>query len=191
VTGAASSGSQRSPASTQNSQRHGCAGNGGSWPAFGGSISREPGTAGQSAPAVPRDQSAGITDSRRPWRSAWQLARASVHAEQHVMVEAVTDDQQQLTGLNEIYIGQASHQTARYTLTLPEGRAERQASSGLIVPTGTGATGWCPLRLAGAGSTLVLPDPPSVGSPGSSAKPGPQRRPAPPSLKVTWPPGNH
>ena len=34
-----------------------------------------------------------------------------------------------------------SHQSARYTLAVGE-RAERQSSSGLIVATGTGATGW-------------------------------------------------
>jgi hypothetical protein len=38
--------------------------------------------------------------------------------------------------------GQPTHQTARYTLAVPDGRSERQASSGLIVCTGTGATGW-------------------------------------------------
>ena len=54
-----------------------------------------------------------------------------------------SDDGQQLLALNEIYVGHASHQTARYTLGVPDARAERQASSGLIVASGTGATGWC------------------------------------------------
>ncbi len=58
-------------------------------------------------------------------------------------VTARLDDGQELSGLNEIFIGHASHQSARYRLTAPDGRAERQSSSGLIVSTGTGATGWC------------------------------------------------
>ena len=58
-------------------------------------------------------------------------------------VTARLDDGQELSGLNEIFIGHASHQSARYRLTVPDGRAERQSSSGLIVSTGTGATGWC------------------------------------------------
>ena len=59
-----------------------------------------------------------------------------------VMVAAQVDDGQSLVALNEIYIGQPTHQTARYTLSVPGGRSERQASSGLIICTGTGATGW-------------------------------------------------
>ena len=85
-------------------------------------------------------------------------------AQQHVlglvaMVEAITDDGQQLTALNEIYIGQPSHQTARYTLTVPAGHDERQASSGIIVATGTGATGWCRSAWLERKSTLALPAP--------------------------------
>ena len=58
------------------------------------------------------------------------------------MVEALADDGQRLVALNEVFIGQPTHQTAWYSLAVPDGRAERQASSGLIVCTGTGATGW-------------------------------------------------
>jgi len=57
------------------------------------------------------------------------------------LAEALLDDGQRLLALNEIFVGHAGHQSARYTITA-DGRSERQSSSGIIVATGTGATGW-------------------------------------------------
>ncbi|MDQ0584002.1 hypothetical protein [Streptomyces rishiriensis] len=69
---------------------------------------------------------------------------ADTGAEELTMVEAVADDTQRLLALNEIYLGAAGHQTARYRLGLDDdgGAVEAQASSGVLVGTGTGATGW-------------------------------------------------
>ena len=59
------------------------------------------------------------------------------------MVRARLDDGQELCALNEVFVGHVSHQSARYTVATPRGDSERQSSSGLIVGSGTGATGWC------------------------------------------------
>jgi NAD kinase len=64
-----------------------------------------------------------------------------IEVEARVMAEARTDGGERLLALNEIFVGHRSHQSARYTLSLGD-RRERQSSSGLIVATGTGATGW-------------------------------------------------
>ncbi|MGQ4383716.1 hypothetical protein [Streptomyces sp. SAS_270] len=65
-------------------------------------------------------------------------------ADELTMVEAVADDTQRLVALNEIYLGAAGHQTARYRLGFDDDRGvvESQASSGVLVGTGTGASGW-------------------------------------------------
>jgi NAD kinase len=44
-------------------------------------------------------------------------------------VTARLDDGQELSGLNEVFIGHASHQSARYQLTTPDGQAERHSLS--------------------------------------------------------------
>jgi NAD kinase len=68
-------------------------------------------------------------------------APSAVRCDELTMVRARLDDGQELRAVNELFLGHASHQSARYVLTV-DGTAERQSSSGLIVSTGTGATGW-------------------------------------------------
>ena len=57
------------------------------------------------------------------------------------LAEAQTSDQQTLRGFNEIFVGVPTHQSARYRIR--HGKHEEvQSSSGLIVATGSGSTGW-------------------------------------------------
>ncbi|GIH13305.1 NAD(+)/NADH kinase [Rugosimonospora africana] len=71
------------------------------------------------------------------------LADGRAAVARRTMVAASLDDGQELVGLNEVYIGHSSHQSSRYVLSTPDGERELQSSSGVIVGTGTGATGWC------------------------------------------------
>jgi NAD kinase len=82
-------------------------------------------------------------------------------ADELTMVEAVADDTQRLLALNEIYLGPPSHQTARYRIGPDDDThaPEPQASSGVLVGTGTGATGWLRSLWQQHASTLQLPGP--------------------------------
>ena len=71
------------------------------------------------------------------------LLRSSTAVEARTMVSARLDDGQELLGLNEVYIGHVTHQSSRYVVSTPDGHRERHSSSGVVIGTGTGATGWC------------------------------------------------
>lgn len=105
----------------------------------------------------------GVLVRHRPDAAASLMALAAkgqATVERRTMVQAGLDDGQNLIALNEIFVGHTSHQSARYRLTAPDASAsERQSSSGLIVATGTGSTGWCASIAAERGSQLRAPMP--------------------------------
>ena len=55
--------------------------------------------------------------------------------------EAKLNDGQRLLAFNDLFIGAASHVSARYRITFGD-KAEEQSSSGIIVSTLAGSTGW-------------------------------------------------
>ncbi len=57
------------------------------------------------------------------------------------LAEARLADGQRLLAFNDLYVGARSHVSARYTLRAG-GRAEAQSSSGVLISTGAGSTGW-------------------------------------------------
>jgi NAD kinase len=88
-----------------------------------------------------------------------ELLRASVAGRapvQHrTMVEASLDTGEHLLALNEVFVGHRSHQSARYTIAAGDAH-EDHSSSGLIVASGTGATGWARSIMEATGAQLPL-----------------------------------
>ncbi|WP_027058819.1 hypothetical protein [Mesorhizobium loti] len=66
-----------------------------------------------------------------------------------VMAEARSNDGRRLIAFNDLFVGASTHVSARYELTYG-GRTERQSSSGIIISTGAGSTGWLRSVMAGA-----------------------------------------
>lgn len=65
------------------------------------------------------------------------------------MAEATLNDGQSLLAVNDLFIGPKRHTTAAYTLAYGD-RSEFQLSSGVIVSTGLGSTGWIRSIVLGA-----------------------------------------
>jgi NAD kinase len=65
--------------------------------------------------------------------------RAAVR--QVTLAEARLRDGQRLLAFNDLYVGAQTHVSARYHLRAAQGE-EKQSSSGVIVSTGAGSTGW-------------------------------------------------
>ena len=81
------------------------------------------------------------------------------------LAEAELNDGQKMLAFNDFFVGAASHVSARYLLEA-QGRTEPQSSSGILVSTGAGSTGWLSsvFNMAGGVSRFLarrLPDRPS------------------------------
>jgi NAD kinase len=108
-----------------------------------------------------RDLFDGVLVRHEPSAAAKLLAATveeRVKIEARTMVEAKLDDGQRLVALNEIFVGHQTHQSARYRLRWHDAQ-ELQSSSGLIISTGTGATGWARSIARQKAPALALPAP--------------------------------
>jgi NAD kinase len=73
----------------------------------------------------------------------------SITTKEVTFAKIETNDGQCMRAVNDFFIGPKSHISARYTLRW-NGQEETQSSSGIIVSTGFGSTGWFQSILAGA-----------------------------------------
>jgi NAD kinase len=69
------------------------------------------------------------------------------------MAKAALNNGQTLYAVNDLFIGPRSHISARYTITFDK-QTEVQSSSGVIVSTGLGSTGWLKSLLTGAAGIM-------------------------------------
>lgn len=90
-------------------------------------------------PFKPTDIENVVTDVFRNQRRCREITLA----------QADLNDGQRLYAVNDLFIGQRTHVSARYTIEY-NGQLEQQSSSGIIVSTGLGSTGWFKSILAGA-----------------------------------------
>ncbi len=90
----------------------------------------------------------------------WQVILArwkaqSMQFEQRPMVEAKLESGETLLALNEIFVGHATHQSARYAIRFGD-LHEVHSSSGIIISSGTGATGWARSIMEATGRSISL-----------------------------------
>jgi NAD kinase len=102
----------------------------------------------------------GVLLPFQPATAAKAVARvlAGTAACHEITMAAVElNDGQRLLAFNDFYLGQRTHVSSRYSLTL-RGKTERQSSSGVLVSTGAGSTGWLSStqNMAAAVSGLLL-----------------------------------
>jgi hypothetical protein len=75
--------------------------------------------------------------------------RGSARVARVAMAQATLNDGQTLYAVNDLFVGARTHVSARYALEL-SGQREQQSSSGIIISTGAGCTGWMRSVVTGA-----------------------------------------
>lgn len=91
------------------------------------------------------------------------LLRGKRHRREITFAKVDTNDGQFMYGVNDLFIGPKSHTSARYIIDV-DNKKEQQSSSGIIVSTGLGSTGWLRSIVAGAnGVTNQAPSEYKVG----------------------------
>ena len=92
-------------------------------------------------------------DARTAARALTAVTAGEARIQEVSMAEARLDDGQRLRAVNDLFIGPRSHVSARYRLQLGQ-QVEEQSSSGIIVSTGAGSTGWLQSIYAGAAGVV-------------------------------------
>lgn len=70
-----------------------------------------------------------------------RIINGDFNSEQVTMAKASFSDGQELLAFNDFFIGPKSHTSSKYTIHF-NNESEQQSSSGIIVSTGVGSTGW-------------------------------------------------
>lgn len=89
-----------------------------------------------------------VRDVQRTFRAA---IYGDIRSTAITMAEAVLSDGQRLLAFNDLFIGARSHVSARYRLAHKD-KSEEHSSSGILISTGAGSTGWLRSVYAGAAS---------------------------------------
>jgi len=70
-----------------------------------------------------------------------KVLAGSYRSKEITMAQAKTQDGQTMLAVNDLFVGQKTHVSARYDITWNK-KTEYQSSSGIIISTGLGSTGW-------------------------------------------------
>ena len=91
-----------------------------------------------------------VRDLNKVTREVFQKTRPTKSV---TMAKAALNTGETMYAVNDIFIGPRSHISARYSISIG-GKTENQSSSGVIVSTGVGSTGWLKSLLAGAAGVV-------------------------------------
>ena len=86
-------------------------------------------------------------------RSLKATLQGDAQTKQVTLAKAELADGQTLLAFNDFFIGARSHVSARYSIEIDD-QQEVQSSSGIIVSTGAGSTGWLQSVYAGAAGVI-------------------------------------